>query len=385
MAKKITITGENLLANLSDAWGGENNGNESVNVHGTTVPAGAEWGINRGEVERFIKAKLGGKVGDIYWEQDGNYYNILGFNTTEDKLLYISDPVQYEELPLFSSQLPISTVNSDSYICQLTGDKSMSNNYVVKNGNTFDVNFRYQSIFVIGATSTSSNFSADGIITVERSVNAGSTWMQVDRITGVTSSEPSDTNFPFALHIGDYLVADMTNRIRIRASFQFVEDGITKTRYSSYVTYNIASVNLALQMGTNWDEPITVNSSTTSMELNFTLFGAVQKFLNIKVDDALFVSEKSYDASYNNITTGAITITDSTKAIFSHGVHKVESWLTCSNGNGGTITSDHMIYTLMVINESTTGVDLTTPYLLLQEVAETVGNFTQSKVCKYAV
>ncbi len=385
MAKKITINGSNLLQQLTDAWGGTNDTASPQTVHGTTVPAGAEWGMNRGEVERFIKQQLGTKVGDIYWEQDGNYYNVVGFKSTEDRTLYISNPEQYSSLPLFSWQLPISTVTSDSYICQLTGDKSMSNSYVVKNGDTFDVNFRYQSIFVMGATSTSSNYSADGVITIERSVNAGSTWIQVERLTGLTSAEVDDTTFPIAVRLGDYLVADMSNRFRIRASFQFTEDGVTKTRYSSYVTYNISSVNLALEMNSEWSEPVTANASTTNMEVSFRLYGAVQKNLYIKVDDSLFINGNPYDQSYNNATTGAINITDSTKAIFTHGIHKVEAWLTCSNGAGSTLTSDHMVYTLMVVNASTPGADLTVPYILLQELAETVGNFVQSKICKYAV
>ena len=385
MAKKITINGSNLLTTLNDDWGGQNNTSSPQTIHGTTVPAGAEWGINRGEVERFIKEQFKGKVGDVYWQIDGTYYNILGFATTADLNLYLSDPETYANLVLFNRQLPISTVSTDSYVCRLTGDVSTANNYVVKNGSEFIVNLRYQSIFIEGATSTSSNLNADGTIILERSVNAGSSWTQVARMSGLTSADPTAQTFPIAVDLGNYMVSDMNNRFRLRASFQYVEDGVTKTRYSSYVAYVVSSVNLAVVMATDWAAPITANASTTNMSLVFKLYGAVQKYLTIKVDGTTFINDQPYDSSFNAGLTEPININDSTKNIFTHGVHEVETFLTCSDGNGGTLKSDVMIYHLMVYNASTPGADLTQPYLLLQEIAESVDNFVQSKICRYAV
>lgn len=58
MAKKVTIEGSNLLSSTQDAWGGQNNTSRAQTIYGTSVPPGAEWGLNRGEVERFIKSKI---------------------------------------------------------------------------------------------------------------------------------------------------------------------------------------------------------------------------------------------------------------------------------------------------------------------------------------
>jgi hypothetical protein len=63
MAKKIIIQGRNLLQSLDDKWGDINNTNETIIPYqdrgGTTeVPPGMEWGMNRGEVERFMKEVL---------------------------------------------------------------------------------------------------------------------------------------------------------------------------------------------------------------------------------------------------------------------------------------------------------------------------------------
>lgn len=74
MAKKITIQGTNLLTSKNDPWGGVNNTSSPITVYGTVVPPGAEWGMNKEEVERFLReqhisgaaqAALDGKVGGV--------------------------------------------------------------------------------------------------------------------------------------------------------------------------------------------------------------------------------------------------------------------------------------------------------------------------------
>ena len=396
MAKKVVINGSNLLSNLSDDWGGLNNSGSAQTVYGTTVPAGAEWGVNRGEIERFIKAQFGTKVGATRWVlgdtdagEDSTFYYLDGFAKEADIATYDSDPTTYAALRLFHKRLPISTVSSDSYICQLSSDVSTTPNYAKQNGSDFDIHLRYQSIYVIAATSQSQNYSAYGTITIERSLNGGSSWTQVDKISGISSADPTATTYPVTVQLGKYLVNDRTNRFRLRASFQYSDEGTTQTRYSAYVTYSIQTVNLSVNMDTNWALPITANASTSQIALAFNLFGAIQKTLHICLDGdeehALVNWTGSYDATYNGISTGNITLTDSTRAYFTHGLHEVRTWLTCSDGNGGTLSSDVMIYHLMIYNASTAGADLTKPYLMIEELASDVPNFVQSKICAYAV
>ena len=82
MAKKVTINGENLLNGLEDDWGGVNESKIPVTVHNTTVAPNCEWGINRGEIERFIKKMFGQRVGCLKIAQDDQNTNvILGFTT----------------------------------------------------------------------------------------------------------------------------------------------------------------------------------------------------------------------------------------------------------------------------------------------------------------
>lgn len=385
MAKKVTINGSNLLSDLSQAWGGQNNSDSDATIHGTQVPAGAEWGMNRGEVERFIKAQLKGRCGAILWEAEGTYYSLLGFASKADRELYQADPSGHADLVIFSEQLPISTITSDSYVARLTAEESTTPNYVVKNGSSFLISLRYQSVFIEGATSTQSNYNANGTLTIERSVNGGSSWTRVDTLTGVSSVDPTATAFPIGVNLGDYLVDDMSNIFRVRASFQYQEDGVTKTRYSSYVAFRITSVNLSVVMATDWSRPVIATANTTQLDLNFTLYGAVQKYLTIRVDGRMLIENAPYAASVNGEQTGNIAIIDSTKAIFTHGLHEVEAVLTCSDGNGGTLTSETVIYRLMIANESTSGADLTQPYIMIHELAEQVPNFVQSKICAFSI
>lgn len=344
------------------------------------------WDNHTGEeIEAFIKAQLKGRCGDILWEADGTYYTLVGFASAADKALYLEDKEGHADLVVFSAQLPISTITSDSYVARLTAEESTTPNYVVKNGGGFPVSLRYQSVFIEGATSTQSNYNANGTITIERSVNGGSSWTRVDALTGVSSVDPTATSYPISIDLGDYLVNDMSNIFRIRASFQYQEDGVTKTRYSSYVAFRIASVRLAVEMATDWSRPVTATANTTQLDLNFTLYGAVQKYLTIRVDGRTLIENSPYAASVNGEQTGNIAIIDSTKAIFSHGLHEMEAVLTCSDGNGGTLTSEAAVYRMMVVNESTSGADLTQPYIMVHELAEAVPNFVQSKICSFSI
>ena len=226
MAKKVTIAGTNLLTNLSQDWGGQNNTTSAITVHGTTVPPGAEWGVNRGEIERFIKAQFGAKAGTTRWVlgdtaagEDSTFYYLDGFAKEADIAAYDSDPTANAALRLFHKKLPISTVSSDSYVAQLAADVSTTPSYALKNGSDFNIHLRYQSVYIIGATSQAQNYSAYGTITVERSVNGGSTWTQVDKLSGLASADPSATTYPITLALGKYLVDD---RISSFSSFASV-------------------------------------------------------------------------------------------------------------------------------------------------------------------
>lgn len=379
MAKKVTIAGSNLLSSLADAWGGTGDGSQ---VYGTTVPAGVEWGMNRGEVERFIKEQLNNKFGAFQWVASENFYKLQMFATEADKTAYNDGDTTKL---LKESLLPISAIQADSYVAELTANETLhptGNAYKVKDGSAFNIALRYRSLKIVGATSTTSNYGADGIMTVERSTDGGSSWTVMQRTT-IQPSGLSAADYPITLALGDWLMPGTQNRFRIRVAFRYVDetDGATKTRTSDYVNYSVQSVSLGVTMTSAWEQPMTV--ATNTHLLSFTPTGAVAKTLHVTFVGS--VSEDTQTVSCNAADDGvAVPVTfTNTQALglFTHGIHEVRAWITCSDGAGGTLTSDVMVYHVMIVTDTSD----TQPRLLLQEVASVIDNFVQARVCRYAV
>jgi hypothetical protein len=107
------------------------------------------------------------------------------------------------------------------------------------------------------------------------------------------------------------------------------------------------------------------------------VFGAVQKTLFLKIDGG---SELKYEyaASVDSVPQ---TVQASGSQYLTHGVHKVEAWLQCEDGLGGTITSDKLVNRFMMVADESN----TKPYLMLQNVDGMIDNFVQTEVAEYAV
>ena len=212
MAKKIVIEGSNLLNNTSQPWGGTGDGSQ---VHGQTVPAGAQWGINKAEVERFIKAQFGTKFGDFRTtdpDQNG-YIHILAFATQADAAAYDEDPEGEVARIKKDLTIPISTASTDSYTGRLTTSRSTATQYLVRDGASFEVPLRFNAIHVIAATSSQEYMSGNGTLIVERSQN-GSTWTQVKTQQIAASSDNS--GYPVTLDLKGLLLEGTLNMIRLR-------------------------------------------------------------------------------------------------------------------------------------------------------------------------
>ena len=135
-SKKITIenpvsegVGQPILTNLQQDWGGVNNTNAPVTPYSELgcddiVPAGKEWGINRGEVERFLKSQFAAlgtlKIGSACWSptpNSANHYELWGFKDAATQSTYLTEynslepdeelPPSIEALRLFTAELPI--------------------------------------------------------------------------------------------------------------------------------------------------------------------------------------------------------------------------------------------------------------------------------------
>ena len=137
MAKKITITGVNHLQKLSDPWGGVNNTGAAQTVYGQTVPAGYEWGMNREEVERFMKAQYGGKAGAFYVDSGLLYV----FATAGDRDEWIAEPD--DKFVLDKVKLPEGGGSETDALAIYSVDTVQ---YYAKDAEHIDVKFKVRNI-----------------------------------------------------------------------------------------------------------------------------------------------------------------------------------------------------------------------------------------------
>ena len=382
MAKKITITGSNKLSDLSDDWGGKNESGSPQTKYGVSVPAGAEWGMNRGEVERFIKSQFGTKFGDFRTTEPdaNNFIHILCFATTSDAEVYDGDPTEGMALVVKDLTIPISTASVDSYIATLTTSRSTSTQYLVKDRDSFLVPLRFNATHVIAATSTQEPMSGNGTLIIRRSVN-GTTWTQVKTMTIAASS--STSGYPVSVDLKGCLLDGTMNYVSLHAVFGYTDnEGVAKTMSSTPLILNVNSVTLSLEMDTPWHEPMV---DPSLLQLTYTVRGTVARTLHLKVtgsvgtfEDTQSLTSAQSSASFSlpeNVSYGLLT----------HGIKTCEAWLTAGNSTIGELESAHLVTRVMVVRKNAGAEVYMQPKLLISEMKEIVENFVQTKLLSYAI
>ena len=382
MAKKITINGSNKLSQISDDWGGKNESNESQIVYGITIPPGVEWGMNRGEVERFIKEQFGTKFGDFRTTDPdaNNYIHILCFATAADAAVWDNDETEGAELILKDLTIPISTASVDSYMAQLATSRSTSTQYLVKDNDDFVVPLRFNALHIIAATSSQEYMSGNGTLIIERSVN-GSTWTQVKTMTIAASS--ASTGYPTELNLKGLLLEGTANYIRLRVSFAYTDnEGTAKNMSSTPMILNITSVSLSLEMTTAWHEP---QVDPSSLSLAYTVRGLVARTLHLKVTGSVDTYETTMSLTSAQTNASFALVEMAAYGLLTHGIKTCEAWLTAGNSTTGELESEHLITRIMVVRKSAGEQTYMQPRLLISEMKETVENFVQTRLLAYAV
>ena len=396
MAKKVTIEGSNLLQNLNDDWGGVNNSQGSVTPYSgqgasTPVPAGAEWGMNRGEVERFIKSRFKGSIGFLIWSDEidaSNFYHLLGFATEYDYELWSEDSEEYSDLLLVDIALPISTVQGDSYGAYLFTSADTTANIVVAE-RELSIPLRFHA--VRNSNGERLNMGAKGTLQIQRSMDNGSTWTTVGTLAGaIDSTDYSNTTTYTNIEIGQFL-AEGRQLIRIRASFTYTDDNNQdRIQYSTYVTAasSITYTQLRLECQLDWNNAMQASQiKTVGFPISYQVYGAVAKTLHVEIDGQTTLSATySLGADINGtVVTRDVADASDTYKIFNHGVHAVRAWLTASDGRGGTLTSAVEMNSFMVIDYATAGVNASKPFIMIQGMKSRVANFVQTTICEYSV
>ena len=382
MAKKVTITGSNFLRSTSDAWGGKNQTQSDQTVYGIPVPAGAEWGANKDEVERFIKAQLGSKFADFRTTEPdaNNFIHILCFASVEDATSYDSDPVAGESLIVKNLTIPISTASIDSYVASLTTSRSTSLQYLVKDGDSFHIPLRFNATHIIAATSQQEPMSGNGTLIVERSAN-GTTWTQVYTRTIATSSE--STGFPIDLDIKGMMNVGSLNYIRLRATFPYTDnEGTVKTMGSTPIVLNVNSVSLSLETTTAWHEP---QVDPSALSLAYTVRGTVARTLHLKVTGSAGTYETTQALAAAQTSATFSLVEMSAYGLLTHGIKTCEAWLTAGDSAAGELESDHLIVRIMVVRKAVGPEVYLQPRLLISEMKSEVENFVQTRLLSYAV
>ena len=336
--------------------------------------------VSGGRVQEWLKNEINGKFGVIRMSStidENNFYALEMFATKEDEELYDKDKDAYADL-VTKVTIPISTVQGDAYTAALKTSLKTDANVVITDDN-FEIPLNYRSIKISQLGNENAGYS--GTLIVERSTD-GATWTAVGNVPNITSQNVEDTDIYENVKIGQFL-AQGRQQVRVRAMYTYVnEEGDTKTVTSSNVMIgaSVTKTNLGLKLITEYHIPMSPTDSNTNVQnfnVTYQVNGAAQKTLFVKVDGGSEVKYE-YDPTVNGSNQ---TIEISGNQYLTHGVHKVEAWLECSDGLGGKITSEKLVNRFMMVADKNN----TTPYLLLQNVDGWIDNFVQTEICEYAV
>lgn len=178
--------------------------------------------------------------------------------------------------------------------------------------------------------------------------------------------------------ITSYLITG-NNRVRVYV----IDDSFGQP--SNYLIFDAVTLtSLKLEMATDYHLPITDDY----LQFSYYIYGAgVSKTLHIKISGEGGVREIEYPLGTTTYTTSPYTtpaINDTpqqTVKLLTHGVHTIESWLTCVDGDNVSLESEHINNSVMVVRDS----ENMTPYLLLQDMKKGVTNYEQTNLFDYAV
>lgn len=374
MAKKITVLGSNLLQNLSDDWGGKNTTSEAQTIHDTRIPAGAEWGVTREEVERFIKKTFGERVGCFRVVQnEQNNYVVLGFKDENDYSEWnaMDDAQKWgsegQELIVTSTQLPSDT--GDAYSVQLSLESTPAEIQPDKN---VTIGVKGASTIIYG---TGGQESLSEALTVQIQTKASAT---ADYVQKASVDITAGSSLYTQIDLSPYLLDGM-NYVRIRA--------VGQNATSIWRSFILNVVNLAITPNTSFEIPV----ANETLSLNYLISGAVAKTLQFEFGRGLgtsFVRQYSYlnndaDCSRNlgtttNTSTGiTFDFTDAYMLanILNDGVHTVRARLYVSE----SVKTEWVESQYMVVSGS-----MSTPRVVINDVQSGLANWSELKFFDWA-
>lgn len=270
MAKKIIITGQNILTDVGQPWGGVNNTESAQTIYGQEIPPGAEWGVNRGEVERFMKVKMAegeNKIGveKLVSSLDGSETRVASFRNEEDYYTWrdLPDEDKWEQTGLayiVSYYALPSTEGIDVYNVGLTLRETP---VTVQPNNNVSIDIKGTSVITYASGGTD-EITETLSVKIQTRTNTSDIWTDVDSMP-IPANESTYTNVSLKPYLKDGM-----NYIRIRAIGEYAE--------SIWRSFSINVVNLALASRNSFEFPVYGNS----LSLTYTFSGSVEKQLQFQ-------------------------------------------------------------------------------------------------------
>ena len=273
-----------------------------------------------------------------------------------------------KELPNNDGVVEIEPISSDSRLSLTTSDNLEK---IVSITGSLVLNLRVTSV-------VNNSDTGESVLLDFQRFNEASGWSSVG--TKVISSVPESTSAFTAVDISSFLVSG-DQQIRVKATGQ-------ESNLSAILTFaSIVFTKLELEFAGEWQR-----SCRGTMPLSFYINGAVAKTLHVNISGETAAGVASTRQLTYQIGTATYPTTpwaasiedtegDSVKVMSVHGVHRIEAWLTCDDGNGGTLESAHTHNQLMVVADESD----TTPFLMLQNVNDAVQNYVQARLLDFAV
>ena len=387
MAKKIKIQGTGHLHSITDPWGGVNDTDHEIEVYGTIVPPGAEWGMNRDEVERFMKECFGkkkaGAIHNTTTRQQDNFKHTWGFATEADKETYLAALDALEEgetldeetaaLRIFDEPIPINEEQGVNYSARLTTSIVDTTAAIAVTEPVLDVPLRFCG--VVNDNGTVDNVGVNGTINIWRSVNG------VDWGNPIGSQQLPSRNLDYegydSVSIGQYL-QEGEYQYRFQASFQYEDsEGETRTAYSTYITLQrVVYSNMRLTFAAQWQRPF----SGDKVNVGFYIQGYGQMFLYVTCDGVTVVNELAVTTSTE--IPQDVEISDAN--LLTNGVHTLRAWLVPAAD--ASVQSEAVEAQFLYFDETTaTEQEKARTYIMVNGIIDTVQPYVETTLMQYAV
>lgn len=295
-----------------------------------------------------------------------NNYHIYGFATEADYMEWNSDPDTYANLLLSDVALPDTGSGSSaiSYIVNLYRDSSSD---IVTIDKTVKLKIRFTSQEYNPITQTSQDTTEGGTLTVQSRTSSTGTWSTRGTVAIASMSASSE----------DWTEVDITNMLNDGSQqVRIIVKGDTTELNTRYLQFNVTKTTLGLTFATQWEKPITDGV----MRLNYYITGAVSKTLNIRIDGTRKL-EYNLGTSVYTESARQIEVSDSstdTVKVITQGLHTIEAWLSVNNS---TVESEHLHSEVLVITDTSDK----TVYLILNDVASGLTNWTSQQILSYAI